>query len=163
MDLKGKLKKIETENEMMTTQLFAQRLENAKLKDEITTLKKEKTGVEVKLQELGKSRTPKSKVIQLRKQIKDMQKLNKVLNRRMQVKNTILRSIRLQNKRQQDKIGKLSDEKSVLEENNFELKENLSSKNNEIDTLSQTLQTTRTDLSNITYEKGVDFTQMEKF
>ena len=39
IDLKGKLKKIETENEMMTTQLFAQRLENAKLKEEIKEIK----------------------------------------------------------------------------------------------------------------------------
>lgn len=53
--------------------------ENAKLKEDIDTLQTEK-------EKLGLSRTPLSKVLQFRKEIKNLKKLNKVLNKRIQQK-----------------------------------------------------------------------------
>lgn len=121
--------------------------ENAKLKEGIDTLQKEK-------EKLGLSRTPLSKVIQFRKEIKNLKKLNKVLNKRIQQKkNTILRSIPLRNKRQMEKITKFTDEKRLLEESNQDLRERLSRKDTEICTLSQDLETSSAKMNAVCEER----------
>lgn len=120
--------------------------ENAKLKEDIDTLQRER-------EKLGLSRTPLSKVLQFRKEIKNLKKLNKVLNKRIQQKNTILRSIRLRSKRQMEKITKLTDEKRLLEESNQDLRERLSRKDTEICTLSQDLETSRTEMNDVCEER----------